>query len=73
MTELRTDNLPPLLLNAEQVAQALGVSKSFAYALMRRGEMPVVRMGRAVRVLWEDLQDFIKDNRDKGQNGSSAW
>jgi len=52
--------LPPFLLNSKQVAQRLGVSKSFAYALMRRGELPVVRMGKAVRVRPQDLDAFIK-------------
>ena len=72
MTEF-TKNLPPFLLNSEQVAQALGVSKSFVYALMRRGEIAVVRMGRAVRVRPQDLEDFIQASVDKGQNGQEAW
>ena len=73
MTELRTENLPPYLLNSGQVAKALGVSKSFAYALMRRGELPVVRMGRAVRVRPQDLEDYIQASIDEGQNGETPW
>ena len=68
-----TVRLPPFLLNSEQVAEALGVSKSFAYALMRRGEIAVVRMGRAVRVRPEDLEQFITANLDWGQNGKETW
>jgi hypothetical protein len=45
------------LLRAEEVAQ---VSKSFASQLMEREEIPVVRLGRAVRS--GDLESFIDDN-----------
>jgi predicted DNA-binding transcriptional regulator AlpA len=45
------------LLRAEEVAQ---VSRSFAYQSMQRGEVPVVRLGRAVRS--GDLESFIDDN-----------
>lgn len=72
MTE-RTETLPPFLLKGEQVAEALGVSKSYAYSIMRRGEIAVVRMGRAVRVRPQDLEDFIKANLDLGQNGKETW
>lgn len=72
MTEIN-ENLPPFLLNSDQVAKILGTSKSFAYTLMRRGEIPVVRLGRAVRVRPEDLNDFIKTKVDLGQNGQKTW
>lgn len=73
MTEIITETLPPFLLNSDQVAEILGTSKSYAYTLMRRGELPVVRLGRAVRVRPGDLDNFIKASVDKGLNGSSAW
>ncbi len=49
------------LLRAEQVAEILNVSKPFAYALMARGDLPVVRLGRTVRVRENDLEQFIRD------------
>ncbi len=48
------------LLTAEEVAQILQVSKSFAYQLMKRNEIAVVRLGRSVRVRPEDLRRFIE-------------
>ena len=48
------------LLTGEEVAEILNVSTSFAYRMMRRGDIPTVRLGRAVRVRIEDLEDFIK-------------
>jgi excisionase family DNA binding protein len=47
------------LLRGEEVARVLGVSRSFAYLLMKRGDLPVIRFGRAVRVRREDLEKYI--------------
>ncbi len=51
-----------ILLTGDDVADILKVSRSFAYKLMRQGEIRVVRLGRAVRVRPEDLDAFIKAN-----------
>jgi len=50
------------LLKSEEIAQLLGVSKSFAYKLIRQGMVPSVRMGRSVRVRQEDLDIFISSS-----------
>jgi excisionase family DNA binding protein len=50
------------LLNAEDVAEILQISLSFDYALMNRGEIPTVRLGRAVRVRPQDLDEFIESS-----------
>jgi excisionase family DNA binding protein len=50
------------LLNGEDVANILQVSKSFAYQLIRCGDIPSVRLGRAVRVRLQDLERFIASN-----------
>ena len=47
------------LLTAGEVAEILSVSKSFAYQLMRTGEIPTVRLGRSVRVRPKDLDRYI--------------
>jgi excisionase family DNA binding protein len=48
-----------ILLKGDDVAQILQVSRSFAYQLMRRGDLPTVRLGHAVRVRPADLDAFI--------------
>ena len=50
------------LLTGSDVARILKVSRSFAYILMRRGEIPTVRMGSAVRVRPENLEEYIAKN-----------
>jgi excisionase family DNA binding protein len=49
------------LLKGGQVAEILHISRSFAYLLMKRGEIPTVRMGNAVRVRPEDLERYIHE------------
>jgi excisionase family DNA binding protein len=56
------------LLTADDIAQRLQVSQSLAYNLMQRGEIPTVRLGRAVRVRPQDFEEFIK-SRVCGSNG----
>ena len=51
------------LLKPHDVAIALNVSRSFAYFLIRTGQIPSVRIGQsAVRVRPEDLDAYIKKN-----------
>jgi len=57
------------LLKSEEVAHILHVSRSFAYLLMKRGDIPTVRIGTAVRVRTEDLQQYISEKAS--QNGTA--
>jgi len=58
------DNAPNInrLLKAEDVAELLNISRSFAYLLMHTGQIPTVRLGRACRVRPQDLADYIEKN-----------
>lgn len=47
------------LLTGNDVANILKVSRSFAYLLMKRGEIPSLRLGRSIRVRPVDLDNFI--------------
>ena len=57
------------LLTSEEVAQKLHVSRSFAYLLMKRGDIPTVRIGTAVRVRPKDLEQYISERAS--HNGTS--
>lgn len=55
------------LLNLGQVAERLGVSKTTAWRLVERGELPSVRItGTMRRILPEDLEAFIAARREVG-------
>jgi excisionase family DNA binding protein len=62
-----------VLLTADDVARELSVSRSFAYQMMQRGTIPVVRLGRAVRVRPQDLDAFIEANVSNGAQGGVQW
>ncbi len=48
-----------LLLRAEEVAKALGLGRSKVYELMATGNLPTVRIGRAVRVPADALRNWV--------------
>ena len=52
------------LLNAKEFAEILQVSRSMAYRMMQRGEIPTVRVGSAVRVRGSDLEEFTRKGKD---------
>jgi excisionase family DNA binding protein len=47
------------LLKPADISKILGVSKSFAYQLIRTGEIVSLRMGKAVRVRPTDLEAYV--------------
>ena len=49
------------LLRIEAVAERLSVSRSMAWKLIDSGALRSVRIGRAVRVLPHDLDDYLAD------------
>jgi excisionase family DNA binding protein len=55
----------PALLKIAEAADLLRVSRSQAYTLARRAEIPTVRVGSALRVPRERLQEWI-DRRVTG-------
>ncbi len=48
------------LLKARQIALMLNISVAKVYRLIQRGEIPVVRIGHAVRVIPGDLREFAR-------------
>lgn len=53
-----------LLLRVPEVAKALGLGRTKVYELIATGELPVIRLGRAVRVSVTALQKWV-DEREK--------
>ena len=53
-----------LLLRVPEVAEALGLGRTKVYELIAAGELPVIRLGRAVRVSVRTLQKWV-DEREK--------
>jgi excisionase family DNA binding protein len=60
-------NMGERLLKPAEVAEILQVSKAYAYVLMNRGEIPLVRIGKIVRVRLEDLERYIKEKTSQNE------
>jgi len=58
MNELPT--IQGSLLKASEVAKLFNISRSLAYQLMQRGDVPAVRFGGIVRVRASDLDEYIR-------------
>ena len=57
----------PDVLTAEQLASALQISKSGAYALLARSDFPTLRIGGRKMVMKKDLLEWLnsRTNRPK--------
>lgn len=55
------------LLTAEQAAAQLAIKPSAVYRLIRRGELPAIRIGRLVRVHPDDLSAWVEHQREGGR------
>lgn len=53
------DDLPPIL-TVEQTAKLLGISRGLAFAAVRAGEIPHVRIGRRIIVPRDELLRFLR-------------
>ncbi len=53
------DSVPMLLLTLEQVKAAVNLSEDTLREVMRSGALPSVLVGRARRIRWTDLQNWV--------------
>ena len=53
------DMLPPLL-NINEVCEYLGLGKTIVYEMIRKGEIPHIRIRSRIRVSAADIQEYLK-------------
>ena len=59
----------PLLLRAEEAAKLLSLGRTTIFQMMASGELPCVRVGRAVRVPRTALERWVRErSTDTGSN-----
>ncbi len=56
--------IEPMLLTARQAARVLSISERTLWSLTKDGQIPAVRIGRAVRYDPEDLRRWINLAKD---------
>ena len=57
------------LLRAEEAAHLLGIGRTKIYEMIARGEVPVLRIGRLVRVPQHALEAWIADRTEWREAG----
>lgn len=65
-------SLQPLLLTVPQVAKRLGLSRAMIYVLINREGLPVIRLGRAVRISVTSLQKWIEQHEQSSTDINSS-
>jgi excisionase family DNA binding protein len=53
---------PPLVYTVEQAAELLAIGRTAAYEAVRRGDIPSVRIGRAIRCPRHALEQLLNVN-----------
>ncbi len=51
------------LLSIPEVCQALGMGKSWTYRRLKSGEIPSIKLGRAIKVKRHDLEEYLESQR----------
>ncbi|HZU60732.1 MAG TPA: helix-turn-helix domain-containing protein [Solirubrobacteraceae bacterium] len=59
------------LLRVEEAARLLRIGRSKLYQLLARGELPVVRIGRSVRIPRRALEEWIEAHTVSGLYGDA--
>ena len=54
-----------LLLRISEVAEALGIGRTKIYEMIATGELPTVRVGRAVRISVTTLQKWVEQREQQ--------
>lgn len=53
-----------MLMRVEEVAQALGIGRSTVFEMIGRHELPVLRIGRLVRIPRHALDEWIAERTE---------
>ena len=59
------------LMNPEELAEFLGLGRTYTYRLLASGEIPCVRIGRLKKVRRTDVEQFIVARTEWGKHGAA--
>lgn len=61
-----TDTISPAVLRPEEACKYVGISKSYLYLMVERGELPLLKLGgRASGIMRSDLDAWLLKLRDE--------
>ncbi len=58
-----SENIQREYLTVAELQEVLGIGSTKAYQLLQSGEIPAVRVGRALRVCRRDLDEWAQQNQ----------
>ena len=64
--------MPPNVMNARELADLLGLTLGTIYKKVRRGEIPVVRIGRSVRFPRDEIERWLHEEMRAEPGGVSS-
>jgi excisionase family DNA binding protein len=69
-----TVDMAPLVLTVEEAAGLLRIGRTAAYEAAKRGELPVIRLGRSLRVSRHALEQLLNGHgpADEGPQENGA-
>lgn len=65
VTKFERHGLPTAVLDVHEAAAYLAVDEQTVYRLVRRGELPHTRVGRALRFRVEDLDRYLEERTSR--------
>lgn len=60
-------DIEKLLIKPREAAQVLSIGLSSLYVLIRSGELPSIRVGRAIRIERKQLDEWIRQQGEGGK------
>lgn len=67
MAVIEQEKIEPLTVTVEQAAELLGISRWSAYEAAKRGELPIVRIGKRILIPRRRLEKLLA-----GDDGQAA-
>jgi excisionase family DNA binding protein len=64
------DQMTPKTVNVEEAGQILGIGRNSAYEAVRRGEIPVIKIGKLLRVPVVALERMLEEARPTSRDST---
>ena len=65
MSEYYSEEQLPIMMTPQEVAAFLRVSKNTAYSFINSGLIPIVRVGRQIRIHRDDVIQYVSSHSVK--------
>jgi excisionase family DNA binding protein len=62
--------MTPKTVNVEEAGQILGIGRNSAYEAVRRGEIPVIKIGKLLRVPVAALERMLEEARPTSRDST---